>query len=195
MAEDKVKRKRLTRTDWLALAMDVLSNEGEAKLTIDKLCLRLGVTKGSFYAHFEDRAEFVRQFLAYWAALYTQTIIAEIDGLADEPGEARLLALMRLLQQKQSARYDIAIRSWAAHDPVVAEGVERVDALRFEYLRGIFHDIGFRHSELDLRTRLFVVYHSSDQCMRLPRCGHSVEQEISLLHAFFTRRDGCTRLP
>ena len=61
------KRTRFSRTDWLARAMDVLSRKGGARLRINDLCQELGVTKGSFYAHFEDRADFVRQFVAYWA--------------------------------------------------------------------------------------------------------------------------------
>ena len=191
----RLKKKRLTQTDWLTLAMEVLSKEGEAKLTIDKLCLRLGVTKGSFYAHFEDRAEFVRQFVAHWAEYYTQTVIAEINEMGDASAETRLLVLMQLLQRKRFARYDIVIRSWAAHDPVVAEGVEHVDRLRFEYLRQIFHDMGFRGAELDLRTRLFVVYYSSEEGMRLPRSGLKAEREIKLRHAFFTRRDGRAKPP
>ncbi len=55
------KRTRFSRVDWLARAMDVLSREGGARLRINDLCQELGVTKGSFYAHFEDRADFVRQ--------------------------------------------------------------------------------------------------------------------------------------
>lgn len=44
---------RFHREAWLAAALDVLAEEGQAKLRIDKLAGDLGVTKGSFYHHFD----------------------------------------------------------------------------------------------------------------------------------------------
>ena len=187
MAVSALNKRRLSRSDWLAQDMEVLSKKGEARLTIDKLCLELGVTKGSFYAHFEDRADFVRQFVAHWAEQFTQTVVTQIDKLTGEPADARLLALMLLLKRKRLARYDIAIRSWAAHDPIVARGVARVDRQRFDYIRGLFQEIGFRGAELDLRVRLFVVYHSLEPGMNLPRSVLAPEDELKLRHQFFTR--------
>ena len=189
MAVKTAKRKRLSRTDWLSLSMEVLSKKGEAKLTIDKLCQELGVTKGSFYAHFKDRADFVRQFIAHWADNFTKTVVTEINKLSDERPDVRLLALMQLLKRKRFARYDTAVRSWAAHDPIVAKGVKDVDQQRFDYLKGIFRDIGFDGPELDIRTRLFVVYFSSEQGMRLPPSGLKEDEEIKHMHALFLQSD------
>ncbi len=182
------RKKRLSRNDWLALSMDVLSREGGAKLNVNNLCQALGVTKGSFYAHFKDRADFVAQFVAYWAETFTQSVVNVIDELADAPGEARLLALMRLLHRQRLARYDISVRAWGAQEPKVARAVRKVDSLRFDYIRRIFHDMGFRGADLDLRTRLFVVYHSSVEGMRLPSSRLKADEEIRLRHAFLTRR-------
>jgi AcrR family transcriptional regulator len=51
-------RPRYTKNNWLALALDVLAEEGRAKTKIDYLAKKLGVAKGSFYAHFSDRRDF-----------------------------------------------------------------------------------------------------------------------------------------
>ena len=59
--------KRLNKESWLALALEVLSQEGRAKIQIEDLAQRLGVTKGSFYAHFSGRKEFITSVAAYWA--------------------------------------------------------------------------------------------------------------------------------
>jgi hypothetical protein len=40
---------RLSRKEWLKLALEEVAKEGGAKLRIDKLVEGLGVTKGSFY--------------------------------------------------------------------------------------------------------------------------------------------------
>ena len=186
MAVTLKKRIRLSRTDWLARAMNVLSKEGGARLNINPLCQKLGVTKGSFYAHFESQADFVRQLIEFWDEAFTQSVINKIDELKGQPANERLLALMRLLRDKRLAKYDIAIRAWAAQDLAVAKGVKKVDRQRFNYLREIFCDLGFSGAELDVRTRLFVVYHSSDQGMRLPPSGLDADEEIKLRHSIFT---------
>jgi len=170
------------------MAMEVLSKGGEAELRIDKLCRKLGVTKGSFYAHFENRADFIEQFVAHWSETSTQSVISAIDKFKDETAEAHLLALMRLLYQRRITGLEIAVRAWASRNSAVAQGVHETDRLRFEYIRRIFHDMGFRGRDLDLRTRLFVVYHGGELSMRLPPSGLSREEELKLRHAFFCRK-------
>ncbi len=188
MTTTPARKRRLGDEDWLALALEVLSREGEADLRIDRLCEGLGVTKGSFYAHFENRADFVRRLVAYWAEESTESTISVIDNLEDETAEARLLALMRLLRKERKSSYDFIMRAWAIHDSTVAEGVQEVDRQRFKFVRRIFHQMGFRGAELDLRTRIFIAYHSTDPSMLFPQSGLSMEEELKLQHAFFTRR-------
>ncbi len=167
--------------------MLALKVQGGSKLNVFDLCAKLGVTKGSFYAHFEDRADFVERFLAYWAETFIQSVFNAISELEDPVPEGHLLALMRLLHHERMARHDVAVRAWAAQEPKVAKAVRKVDARRFEYIRQIFHDIGFRGTELDLQTRIFVVYHSSNEGMQHPPSGSDVDEEIRLKHAFFVR--------
>jgi AcrR family transcriptional regulator len=188
MARSQKRQKRLSRNDWLSLAIRVLANEGEAELRIDRLCKKLGVTKGSFYAHFEDRADFIRQIVAYWAEHLTKAAIDEIDNLDVETPEQRLLALMQLLRRNRMAAYDLVVRAWATHDPVVAQGVREVDRLRFNYAQWMFHEMGFSGDELDLRTRLFLTYHSAEPSMRFPPSELSAEEELKLRHAFLCRK-------
>lgn len=168
--------------------MKTIAKEGGAKVTIDSLCRKLRVTKGSFYAHFDNRTDFVEQFVAYWSRSSTQSVIRAIDKLANETPEARLLALMRLLYQRRITGLEIAMRAWATRNSIVSQGIQATDKLRFEYVRGIFQDMGFRGRDLDLRTRLFVVYHGGEPSMRLPPSGLSREEELKLRHAFFCRK-------
>jgi len=162
MATRPKRKKRLNKNDWMALSMDVLSQEGGAKLNVNNLCLELGVTKGSFYAHFKSREDFVSQLATYWAETYTQSVVIAINELEGSTAEARLLGLMRFLHQKRSGRFDVAIRAWSAQEPIIAQAVRKIDAQRFDYVQRIFHDMGFRGSELNLRTSTFVVFHRSE---------------------------------
>lgn len=181
------RKRRLNRSDWLALSLEVLSHEGGARLNIDHVCHKLGVTKGSFYAHFKNRSDFIEKFVTYWAETYTQSVIDAINELENSTAEIRLLALMQFLHRNRSSRNDFAIRAWAAQEPLVAKAVRKVDGQRFRYIRQIFHELGFRGAELDLRTRIFVVFHSAVESIRLPSSQLKVDEEIRLLHVFFTR--------
>lgn len=187
MTTKSKRKKRLSRHDWLSLSIDVLSQEGGAKLNIDHVCHELGVTKGSFYAHFKNRSDFIEKFVIYWAETYTQSVIDGMNEFENSTAEMRLLALMRFLHRNRSGRYDFAIRAWAAQEPLVAKAVRKVDGQRFKYIGQIFHEMGFRGAELDLRTRTFVVFHSAVGSIRLPSSQTKADKEIRLLHAFFTR--------
>ena len=50
------------RDAYFAAAYELLVTHGCGGVTIAALCDRLGVTKGSFYHHFADMAEFVAAF-------------------------------------------------------------------------------------------------------------------------------------
>jgi AcrR family transcriptional regulator len=47
---------RLSVDDWIRGGFAILAEEGIKALKIERLCRRLGVTKGSFYWHFTDFA-------------------------------------------------------------------------------------------------------------------------------------------
>ena len=183
----EARKMRLKRSDWLLLAAEIISKQGDAKLKINHLCERLDVTKGSFYAHFKNRNDFVEQFVDYWLKQFTRIVVTEIGVLADEPAEARLFELMRLINRKQLSKYDVAVRAWGSRDPIVARGVREADRIRFEFVREIFRDMGFRGPDLDLRTRLFVVFQSSYGAVQLPASGLDADEEIRLQHEFFIR--------
>ena len=183
----KARAPRLTRTEWLARSLDLLAREGGAKLHIETLCHKLRVTRGSFYWHFASRDEFVRALVDYWDWVFTQSVVEQHRGVKGSP-EERLLALMELLHEGRFARYDVAVRAWAAQERRLAPLVARVDEERLAYLRSIFAEMGFRGRELEMRTRLFVVSQSMSGALhsRLPEAEE--RKLLRLRHAFFTRR-------
>ena len=95
---------------------------------------------------------------------------------------------MPLLYKRRITGLEIAVRAWASRNVTIARGVQETEKLRFEYIRQIFHDMGFRGRDLGLRTRLFVVYHGGEPSIRLPPSGLSREEELELRLAFFCRK-------
>ncbi|UCH48809.1 MAG: TetR/AcrR family transcriptional regulator [Betaproteobacteria bacterium] len=177
---------RLTREEWLSRALHALAKQGERVLTIDTLTRQLGVSRGSFYWHFKDRADFVSQLAEYWFTTHTQIAaeqLANIKGNAED----RLLALMEKIIVGKLARYDFAVRAWAKHDPAASRIVRKADQFRIDYVRSLFAEIGFKGEELDMRTRAFVVYFSLESGLFIGQSKQSRVKQLKRLHAFFTR--------
>lgn len=166
--------------------MDVLAKEGQAKLHVENLASKLGVTKGSFYHHFKSREDFVLAILDYWSAVFTDKVNAEVDesGL---PARERLLLLMKLIERDGLDRYDAAFRSWAAQDPTVRKFVKKVDTIRFEFVRSMFSDMGFEGDDLDERTRIWLVFHCSQRTVLLPGSFKTDTEVVTYRLNFFTR--------
>lgn len=177
---------RLTREEWLERALETLAKEGQSAIRIEKLCHDLGVTKGSFYWHFEDRADFVRKISEYWAKTFTQAVVEELSpGRGDAKG--RLWKLMELLFRGKHSRYDVAVRAWAGQEPEVAEVVRRVDAARIEFVGSLFREMGFVGSELEMRTRTFVCFHSLEHGLLAEQSERERKKLMRLRYEFFTR--------
>src|SRR4051812_43056695 len=106
----------MTRRDWIEAAYAALARDGERGITINGLAARLGVTKGSFYWHFPDRAALVQALLDGWAYERTDELLALQTGGQDPAGAvadpAARLRRMRDLG-REVAPIDRAMRLWA----------------------------------------------------------------------------------
>jgi AcrR family transcriptional regulator len=123
---------RKTKRDWLEAGIDTLATQGVDALTIDRLAASLGVTKGSFYHHFRNQADYRDALLAFWE----KEGIAAVPAVPETAAEA-LAEMDRIvdLSPISTRRKDpgLAIRSWAVRDPAVRAFVERVDRRRLRY--------------------------------------------------------------
>jgi AcrR family transcriptional regulator len=167
-----------------------MGREGETEIHIERLVARLGVTKGSFYWHFENREDFIRQVADYWATEFTGQITRHLESLEASASE-KLLTLMRAVIGQELARYDLVMRTWATHDKGVARVVRKVDRKRFSTVRGLFAAIGFDGDELERRTNLFVTFMSFESNLGVSRSKRQRLEDLPALHALLTS----TRLP
>ena len=62
----KARANRLSVDDWIRAGYAILAEEGIKSLKVDRLCSRLGVTKGSFYWHFTDIAGYRIALVDAW---------------------------------------------------------------------------------------------------------------------------------
>lgn len=158
------KIKRVSKDQWLAKALDTLGSSGVEAVKIERLAKAFGISRSGFYWHFENRQDLLEHLLDYWVRQYTGVVTDNPDVTKLDP-KKRLLTTMEMIRDKQLTKYDLAMNSWARLDSHVHKVVKKVVKMRLDYLRGIFAELGFEGDELEMRTRLFVCYHSWEDTM------------------------------
>ena len=148
---------RLSRSNWLEVALELLQDEGINAVTVDALATKLGITRGSFYHHFKDRKDLSKAILNYWKQKWTIEIRDDVAAL-DMDGVQSLAALGNLIKHRKAAGYDTAIRAWAIHDSSAQEVLKEADSIRLGFIRKQFEKIGFKGLDLENRSRLFLYY-------------------------------------
>jgi AcrR family transcriptional regulator len=147
---------KVTREDWLRAALDALADTGAGGVAVEPIAKRLGVTRGSFYWYFKDRAALLSGALELWERQLTDQFIAEVAPIAD-PHE-RLEALFRnALTREPFAGLEPAIMAHAG-DPIVRSVLERVTERRMEYLTGLYVECGL---EAPLARRQAVIAYAA----------------------------------
>ena len=176
---------RFNRRLWMEKALEVLAQQGSAKLRVDQIAKALGVTKGSFYAHFEGRDDFLASVVHYWDEEYTRRVrrlVEEHGGTARQ----RLLQVMQIVCEEDLSSYDLAVTSWASHEPTLAPAVWRVLKFRMDYVGSLFRQMGFRGGNLKVRTEAlvgFMLFRGSSTSSPSPPSKKTLEEWLE----FFTR--------
>ena len=134
--------------------MRALAGGGPDAVRVEALAKELGVSKGGFYWHFEDRQALLEETLEAWEKAGTEDVIATVDT---EPVDPRA-KLRRLFELAPSARglfaVELALRDWARRDPKVAKRLRRVDDRRLAYLRQLFGQFCADEDEAEARAVL-----------------------------------------
>lgn len=151
---------RLSEIDWLQHGLQALAEAGFASLKAEPLAKSLGVSRGSFYWHFDNLADFHGQLLDYWQETTTEAVIRELER--DSAGGKRLEDLMlRAFNANSRGRrkLEAAIRHWAQVDADVDRRLREVDAMRIDYLTILLSAAGA--TTATARTRARFVYAAS----------------------------------
>jgi AcrR family transcriptional regulator len=145
---------RTPRTAWIDAGLRALGAGGPDAVRIESLARVLGVTKGGFYWHFDDRDGLLDAMLDTWERMVIDDVIDHVEG---DGGDAR--AKLRRLFALAAARRDfveveLAVRDWARRDKAAAQRLERVDNRRMDYLRSQFREICDDADEVEVRCML-----------------------------------------
>jgi AcrR family transcriptional regulator len=145
---------RTPRTSWIQEGLRALGVGGPDAVRVEKLAEALGVTKGGFYWHFEDRPALLEEMLDAWERLVVDEVIKRVES---EGGDARekLRRLSALAgSSRELTKVELAVRDWARRDRAVARRLRRIDNRRMEYMRSLFRE--FCRDEDDVEVRCFM---------------------------------------
>jgi AcrR family transcriptional regulator len=146
---------RTPRTSWIQEGLRALGVGGPDAVRVEKLAQELGVTKGGFYWHFEDRPALLEEMLDAWERLVVDEVIERVESGGGD-ARAKLRRLSGLAgSSRDLMKIELAVRDWARRDKAVAKRLRRVDNRRMEYMRSLFGAFCPDDDEVEARCLVF----------------------------------------
>lgn len=144
----------LGRADWVGAGRRLLIAEGIEAVKVTRLAEALGVTRGSFYWHFRNRADLLDALLRLWAGQNTRAVVEAADAALDLA--AGILGLFDVWVDtgRFDPAFDAAMRDWARRSAKVRKAVEAADAARIEAIAALFARSGYPRDEAFIRARI-----------------------------------------
>ena len=130
----------MTREQWVDAASAAFRRDGLAGVRVEAVARDLGVTKGSFYWHFDDRRALVDAVVERWEAEQTEDVIARTA--ADGDPRDRLAALFAEVAARTARRGGERRLYLEAAGEGVQDAVRRVTARRIEHVTALLVQAG-----------------------------------------------------
>jgi AcrR family transcriptional regulator len=180
----------LSRSAYYDAGLELLAEAGHGGLTIAALCERLGVTKGSFYHHFADMAEYVGLLLEHWEAEHATRLIALSESVTDP--EERFDLLQGIAVGLPHAA-EASIRAWSWNNDTVAAAQERVDRARLAHLTHAGVDAGLTPVRAKRMAKISLSVLVGMQLLERPARQKSMEDVFGELRRWVVAGDPAAR--
>ena len=145
---------RIGPDDWVRAGLALLARDGIDAVRVEPLAERLGVTKGSFYWHFKDRAALHTAMLEAWRHLSTGGIIERVEADGGTGPERLNRLVERTASNASAARLETAMRSWARTEKKVAQALSEIDRKRLDYVAVLLVESGVDSDMSETRAKL-----------------------------------------
>lgn len=171
---------RYARADWIRTAWEILHEDAAERLPIAEIARRMGVTKGSFYWHFEDRSDFQQAMLAHYRDAQTDMVIRamrKVEGSAAE----RLRRLILFIAHNIDANLERTVFDWATLDAGVARALKEEYQRRADFVAELLRRAGVAPKEARSRGLAFAsmimgwyLTRTEDVATELPRHARAI---------------------
>ena len=164
---------KLTRDDWLDAAFQAVVEGGFDNARVLVIAGQLGVTRGSFYWHFEDHADLIAALLARWHEREIE-IDRQLHAQSTDNPKADLehlleAALAHAGQDLENMRFELALRGLGRRDASVAQMLVEVDQLRMALFQEKFERLtGNSQIATDLAALFYLAIVGSYQALSRP---------------------------
>ncbi|MEV5501188.1 TetR/AcrR family transcriptional regulator [Nonomuraea fuscirosea] len=149
-----VKDTRLSARDWALAALKAIAAGGLAAVAVEPLARTLGVTKGSFYAHYRNRNELITAALEEWARGHGEAGLAAFAEIADPAQRLREL-LTVVVQSVQPLAPSVHLSLLGdRNDPRVKDAVRHVNQARLDLLARTYRELGLPPGRAASRARV-----------------------------------------
>lgn len=146
---------KVTREDWMKLALETLISEGVEAVRVLALGQKLNVSRSSFYWYFKSRQDLLDQLLDCWRNNNTRFILEQAGRPAASITEAVLNVFECWLDERLfNPRLDFAVRAWSRHSAKVHRIVNEEDDARVDAIRAMFLRHGYADTEAFVRARV-----------------------------------------
>jgi len=171
---------RTPRSSWIDEGLRALASGGPEAVRVEALAQALGVTKGGFYWHFDDRRALLEEMLDAWERISVDEVIERVEG-GNGDARAKLRQLFALASSGGGVlRADLAVRDWARRDPAVARRLRRVDNRRMDYMRALFGAFCADEDDVEARCMLTFSLFVGSQFMAVDHGGRSRAEVLEL---------------
>jgi AcrR family transcriptional regulator len=180
---------RKSRQDWVDAGLQLIREEGQQALTIERLTQILSLTKGSFYHHFGGLPNYRQALLDCWE--YELTVHPMEIAMQESDPQKRRRKLGETVK-KLDQRLDLSIRAWGMRDPEVQIHVRRVDDLRIQCLSRLYEGTGMNQPDLLARIQ-YAAFLGAQQLGLISReFDAHIDQALLLLSNHFSQQTEST---
>ena len=145
---------RLSAADWARAALTAIAAGGLAAVAIEPLARTLGVTKGSFYAHYRNRDELIAAALAEWTRSHGDEGLAEFAAITDPARRLREL-LVAVVHSVRPLTPTVHLSLFGDRDdPRAGAAVRRVNEARLDLLTTTYRELGLPPDQAAARARV-----------------------------------------
>jgi AcrR family transcriptional regulator len=144
---------RTPRSKWIEEGLRALAAGGPDAVRIEPLAQALGVTRGGFYWHFDDRRALLEEMLDTWERASTDEVLERVESEGGDP-RAKIRRAGALTFSARLRPIDLAVRDWSRREQAVAERLRRVDNRRMDYLRSLFGALCADEGDVEARSML-----------------------------------------